>query len=324
MMKLCVIILNYRRAALTIECLRSLAGELAGRQDSRAVVIDNGSGDGSGEAIAAAIGANGWGGWARLIRSPVNVGFAGGNNIGFRSEEAELYLLLNSDARMEKGSIDAILASAQRHPEAALIGPRLQGPDGRPQVSCFRYRTPMSEFLAAAGTGVLDRVFSRWVVAGGLFDEPVEAQWVSFACILIRREVIDRIGPMDDAYFMYFEDIDYARRARRAGFRVLHDPTPRVVHLRGGTSSVKAALKSGSRVPTYYYESRSRYFAKFYGGVFGLAMTNVLWFAGRTIALARELLGNKRRHVCERESVDNWTNWLRPMRAPAAPGGGEL
>jgi GT2 family glycosyltransferase len=178
--------------------------------------------------------------------------------------------------------------------------------------------------LEAASTGVLDQWFSRWRVWTEVYDETVEPEWLSFACILIRRSVIDQVGLMDENYFMYFEDIDYSRQIRKAGWRILHDPAPKVVHIRGGTSSVKAAMKARRRVPRYYYESRSRYFAKFYGGVAGLWMTNILWLIGRSVAVLREWLGNKERDVCELEARDNWTNWLAPMRAPQPQRGGEL
>jgi N-acetylglucosaminyl-diphospho-decaprenol L-rhamnosyltransferase len=205
-----------------------------------------------------------------------------------------------------------------------MIGPRLEDPDGTAQVSCFRYRTPISEMLLAAGTGVLDRLFARWVVAIGVFDDPTETPWLSFACVLIRRRVIEQVGMMDEEYFMYFEDIDYSRRVREAGWGIVHDPRARAIHLRGGSSSVKSAMRRRARVPRYYYESRSRYFAKFYGGPAGLLLANVLWLTGRALAVLRELLRTKRPHSCAREAVDNWTNWSRPLRRPTLPEVGDL
>ena len=259
-----------------------------------------------------------------FIRSPKNRGFAGGNNIGFTTKVAENYLLLNSDSRPTEGSISQMLDTLERNPAVGAVGPRLQHPDGEPQISCFRYRTPISEMLEAAGTGVLDRWFANYRVWTEVYQKPVEPQWLSFACIMIRKAVIDQIGLMDEHYFMYFEDIDYSRQIRRAGWRILHDPRARVVHIRGGTSSVKAAMKARKRVPRYYYESRSRYFAKFYGGVPGLWMTNFMWLTGRSIAWLRETFGSKERDICELEARDNWTNWLAPMRPPAPQRGGEL
>ncbi len=325
MKRLAVIILNYRRAALTIDCLRSLEGEIAPQPDERHVVlIEQNSDDGSGDEIQRAIDSNGWGAWVTFVRSPRNLGFAGGNNLGMRTVEARNYLLFNSDARATPGCIKALLDALEAHPEVGAIGPRLQDPDGTPQISCFRYRSPLTEFLDAAGTGPLDRLFANRVIPMGVFDEPMEPQWESFACIMLRREMIEQIGPMDDKYFMYFEDIDYSLKIRSAGWKILHWPAAKVVHLRGGSSSVKSAMKARKRVPKYYYEARSRYYAKFYGGVAGLWMTNMLWMLGRAIAWSRETFGRKSPDVCEKEASDNWTNWLSPMRPPHTQAGGEL
>lgn len=324
MKTLCVVILNYRRGDLTIDCLRSLESEIPERDDRCVVVVDNASDDDSADRIAEAIKDNGWGSWAQLVRNPVNGGFAAGNNLGFKTVRARHYLLLNSDTHMLPGAIDKLLTIADKRPEAGLIGPRLQGPDGEAQISCFRYRSPISELLAAASTGPITWLFRRFVVAAPVSDVPIEPQWISFACVLLRRDVIEKIGYMDERYFMYFEDIDYSRRIRKAGWTVLHEPSARVVHLRGGSSSVKSALKNKKRVPRYYYESRTRYFAKFYGGALGLALTNALWLVGRVIALAREIVGRKQPHACLREGLDNWTNWLTPMKPPRLAKGGDL
>jgi len=322
--KLCVVILNYRRADLTLDCLHSLEQELADNTDCCAVVIDNGSDDQSAEQIASAIQTRSWNKWCQLVRSETNGGFAAGNNLGFRTTEAEAYLLLNSDTRVANGSIAQLLAIMKDNPRAGLIGPRLEGPDGEPQISCFRYRSPLTEFVAAAATGPVSRLLRSLDVGIGVCDEPFEPPWLSFAGVVIRRELIEQIGPMDDAYFMYFEDIDYCRQARRAGWKVLHDPSARIIHLRGGTSSVKSAIKNRERIPQYYYESRSRYFAKYYGGRVGLWFTNMLWMAGRVISGLREVAGNKKPHVCTFEARDNWTNWWKPMQRPVVPSGGDL
>lgn len=323
MKRLAVVILNYRRAALTIDCVKSLAPEMADHPDWHVVLIDNGSDDESGDVLEQAVRENNWDDWLTFVRSKDNTGFAGGNNIGFRTVEAEYYLLLNSDARVRHCAISTLLAEADAHPEAGLLGPELQDPDGTPQISCFRYRTPISEMLQAAGTGVIDSIFRNWVVAIPPEEAHQRLQWVSFACILIRRGVIEQIGDMDDGYFMYFEDIDFARRARKAGWQVRYVPKANVVHLRGGTSSVKSAIKERKRIPKYYYEARSRYFAKFYGGIFGLWFTNMLWLAGRTVSFVREVFG-KKPSVCAHEFRDNWTRALHPMKESVAPGGGDL
>jgi GT2 family glycosyltransferase len=323
MKRLAVVILNYRTAEMTIECLRTLVGEIALHPDRCAVVVDQSSGDGSADEIAEAIEKNGWSEWVTLIRSPDNLGFAGGNNLGMRSVEAKNYLLFNSDARTTPGAFDAMLDAIDSHSDVGAVCPRLQDPDGTPQISCFRYRTPLTEFLEAAGTGALDRMFANRLVPMGVFDQPMQPQWGSFACMMLKREVIERVGYMDDRYFMYFEDIDYARRMNRAGWRMLHWPAAKVVHLRGGSSSVKSAMKARARVPKYYYQARSRYYAKFYGGAIGLWLANLLWLCGRAIAWSRETFGRKVPDVCERQALDNWTNWLMPLRPHNMSRGGE-
>ncbi len=323
MKSLAVIILNYRRAELTIGCLESLAPEMSDHPDWCAVLVDNASDDGSADELERAINSNGWSQWLTFVRSPINTGFAGGNNIGFRTVQAEHYLLLNSDARVRHCAMTTLLGAAAANPRAGLIGPELQDPDATPQISCFRYRSPVSEMLAAAGTGVFDSMLRRFVVAIPK-DADSPPDWVSFACILIRRDVLEQVGEMDEGYFMYFEDIDFARRVRKAGWDVVYEPRAKVVHLRGGTSSVKAAIRKRQRIPRYYYEARSRYFAKFYGGIAGLVYTNAMWLAGRSVSLIREILRQKKSHTCLHEARDNWTNTLSPMKKSVAPGGGDL
>ncbi|HWB20455.1 MAG TPA: glycosyltransferase family 2 protein [Phycisphaerales bacterium] len=318
MKDLCVVIINYRQAALTADCLRSLAPDMARNPSWCAVLADNCSCDGSAEELESLIARENWS-WVTLVKSPVNGGFSAGNNIGFTTVQSRAYLLLNSDARVTPGALQCLLNTLNENPRAGLIGPRLQWPDGDAQISAFTNRNPVGEFLEAAGISLLDRLFNRFIVARPIPDSLSQSQWVSFACVLIRREVIDQIGLMDEGYFMYFEDIDYCRRAHRAGWIVLHQPSARVIHLRGGSSSVKSAIKSRARIPRYYYEARTRYFAKFYGGIFGVLLTNLCWLAGRCISWPRELLTRLAPSTCKREGFDNWTNFLSPMRHHSVP-----
>ena len=312
--RIAVILLNYRTPQLTLECLESLEGELDAEQDI-AVIVENGSQDGSVGAISGAIQRRGWGRWTRLLPSETNLGFAGGCNLGIRSVEADAYLLLNNDTLVRPGAMASLLRAAKEHPEAGIIGARLEHLDGTPQVSCFHYQSPVSECIQSAATGPVTRLLRRFNVPIPASDVPMEPDWVCFAAALIRREVIDQIGYLEDGYFLYFDDVDYCRRARRAGCRVLHWPEARVVHLVGRSNPLESSKAERRRKPRYYYESRARYFAKFYGRV-GLWAANLLWMAGRAVSLSRELVGNKRPHTCPREWLDNWMNWLHPFRPP--------
>ncbi len=303
-MRLAVVIVNYRTPDLVIDALASLEAELDPGRDV-AVVVDNDSGDGSADAIERAVEDRKWQAWARLVRSPVNGGFSAGNNAGIAAVAAELYLLLNSDAWVRPGAIGRLLDHASREPQAGLLSPRLEWPDGEPQISCFRWHTPVTELILAAGTGPVTRLFRRHEVPQPVQPGPSWPEWTSFACVLIRRKVLEAIGPMDEGYFMYFDDVDYCRRARAEGWRVLNCPDARVVHLRGGTSPVKSAAAVRKRLPAYYYASRARYYAKFYG-LPGLWAANLLWGLGRAIAGLRELVGHKQPHAAEAAWRDIW------------------
>ena len=308
--RLAIIIINFRTPDLTIDCLRSLTGEVALNPGVRTVVIDNHSSDDSPTLLSAALAAEKWG-WCTLIESPQNSGFAGGNNLGIRAIEADNYLLLNSDTVVRPGAITALLDAADKYPAAGVIGPRLEWPDARPQESCFHDLRPAHAFTAAAQTGLLERLIPRSYVGVPVSETPLDSDWTSFACALIRREVFEKIGLLDTGYFMYFDDVDFCRRARAAGWKILHWPAARVVHLRGKSGPVKSAGAARKQRPRYYYVSRARYYAKFYGTP-GLWLANSLWMLGRCVSWLRELLRTKQPHTCRRELLDNWINATHP------------
>lgn len=311
-MRLCIVIVNYRTPGLVLDALDSLEGQIEAGLDE-IIVVDNASGDGSAERLERAIAARGLTRFCRVLRADRNGGYSAGANLGIRSADANFYLLLSSDARVRKGAVLELLSQMQAHPGVGIAGPRLFGPEGTPQVSCFRDPTPVSELLSAAKSASLDRWLSGFQTALPLSDEPCEVPWLSFACVLIRREVIEKVGLLDEGYFMYFEDCDYCRAARAAGFRVRYFPSAQAVHMRAGASSIKGAVspsgapRTRQRAPRYVYASRTRYFRKGYGTL-GLLGANALWSLGRGVAWSRELLGRKTIHARHKEWLDNWTD----------------
>lgn len=318
MSKLAIIILNYKTPHLVIDCLQSLSSEVDA-EHHRVIVVDNASNDGSVDTIQGAIATNGWTDWSNVIPSPVNGGFSAGNNLGIKSIDAEAYLLLNSDTLVRPGAIATLLDTMEQHPEAGLISPRLEWPDATPQISCFRYQSPFSEFIASACTGLLTSLLNRFDVPLDVSERLTTPEWTSFACVLIRKEVIDQVGLMDEGYFMYYDDIDYCRQARKAGWEILHNPAAHVVHLRGGSSSVKSEMANRTRPRPYLYASRSRYFSKYYGP-FGLLMANGMWLLGRSVSLLRELVGQKQPHICDHTAQDIWMNWMNPLKPAFVAG----
>ncbi|SMC99218.1 hypothetical protein SAMN02746065_11934 [Desulfocicer vacuolatum DSM 3385] len=310
--RLSIIIINYCSFDLTLQCLTSLEHEIDPAKDV-VVLVDNNSPDGSGKIIEEKIIDNQWDSWISMVHSPVNGGFSWGNNLGIKTVKAQFYLLLNSDTIVRPGALSHLLDAMEHHPKAGLVSPRLEWPDATPQISCFNNHTPLSQTIDAAGTGPVTRLLKSYDVPMEVSDGPMYPPWTSFACVMIRHNVIREVGMMDDGYFMYFEDNDYCRRVWEKDWQILHQPRARVVHLRGGSSSVKSSLAKRKRLPHYFYASRTRYFAKF-TGTGGLFLANLLWTAGWLVAGIRERLGNKEPHNCQYSARDTWIQFTDPLK----------
>jgi N-acetylglucosaminyl-diphospho-decaprenol L-rhamnosyltransferase len=315
--ELAIVVVNFRTPVFVVECLKSLLPELE-TFNARVVLVDNHSADDSSDRIASWLSDNDPGQKVLFIRSKLNNGFSGGNNTGIRAIGAHYYLLLNSDTIIRPGSIAIMLDAAKQHEPLGLVSPRLEWPDGAGQESCFRFHSPISEFLGAAKTGLFDRLFGRFIVPLPVQTGPACPEWASFACVLIRREVLQQLGLLDEGFFMYFEDVEFCHRARKAGWKVLHHPDAHIVHLRGGSSPVKERTRLKKRLPRYYYESRARYFYLTYGWL-GLTAANLLWWLGRCISRGRQWLGRADKAAVERQWLDIWTNWFSPMRPYTHP-----
>ncbi len=310
MSNLAIVIINYRTGGMTVDCLASLEAEQQ-RVQFQVVVVDNASADESPDYIEQTIVDREWGRWVQLLRSEVNAGFSAGNNLGIASIHANAYLLLNSDTIVNPNAIYNLLGGMYRHPEAGLFGPRLIGSDSDAQTSCFRFPSFFSEVIRGACTGPVTRLLQRWNVSLPVMNQPMETPWISFAAVLIRREVLEKVGLMDDGYFMYFEDMDYCRRAQNAGWKIQFCPDSEIVHLQGQSSRLQELNASRQRRPTYYYAARSRYYRK-WSGRLGLIVANLGWCVGRIVGGMRDLLG-RNRTSCEREWRDNWLGWNRRM-----------
>jgi GT2 family glycosyltransferase len=301
--RVAAIVLNYRTPALSASCARSALASLDPERDVT-IVVDNASGDDSLEILRRDF-AGSSRPEVRVIETARNGGFAFGNNEGIRAVEADAYLLLNSDTVVRAGAVDLLFRFLEQQPRAGLVGPRLEWETGEAQQSGFRFHRPVTELIAGSATGPIQRLFARWDVPLPVSAEERRVEWVSFAAVMIRAEVIRAIGGLDEGYFMYFEDADYCRAATRAGFEVWQEPRARVVHLRGKSSPVKSLQAARKQLPRYYYASRARYFRKNFGAS-GLLAANLLWSAGRAVSWLRETFGTKEPHTVAHQLRDNW------------------
>ncbi len=310
--ELAIVIINYKTPAMTAACIQSVLPQIADR-NRHIVVVDNDSADGSVETLRDWITHCPQQRQITLLPSTRNLGFSGGNNLGMRAVEADHYLLLNSDTLVRDAALDILLETCALAPEIGLVSPRLEDEDGTAQISCFRFHTPISEFIDIANTGLITRLLRRFNTSLPLETAISYPQWTSFACILLRRAMIDDVGPMDEGYFLYYEDSDYCRMARAKHWLVANNPAAHVVHFRGGSAELKKRKKAKLRLPGYYFNSRCRYFRKHYGRS-GLLLANLLWMLGRSISLTRELIQRKPRAASERQWLDIWLNHPRPVK----------
>ena len=247
-----------------MDCLASLADELPA---GRVVVVDNGSDDGSAETLADAIRSRGWDRWAQLLPLDRNAGFAAGNNAALRQILAhprppDYCWLLNPDTVVRPGAGRALADSLDRNPRIGIVGSRLEGPDGTPQRSAFRFPSVLGEWENGFRFGPVSRLLRRHVVAPPVRSDAHVVDWVSGASLMVRRTVLDQIGLLDEGYFLYFEEVDLCRRAARAGWRCCYVPESRVVHLVSQSTGVDGGPARAQRKPKYWFASRRRYFAK--------------------------------------------------------------
>jgi N-acetylglucosaminyl-diphospho-decaprenol L-rhamnosyltransferase len=290
-----VVIVNYNTAPLVVDCLRSLRDE-AEELGLAVAVVDNASSDGSAERLHEAVAENGWGDWVELIDAGRNGGFAAGNNVALRRLLAgavppEFILLLNPDTVVRPGAVARLIDFLDARPAAGIAGSRLENPDGTAQRAAFRFPSVAGEFENGLRFGAVSRLLARAVVAPPPRAEAHPADWVCGASLLIRSAVLERVGLLDEGFFLYFEEVDLCRRARAAGWECWHVPESRVVHLVGQATGMNAPRPT-RRVPAYWLAARRRYFLKHHGRLRTLA-ADLMWALGRASWRVRRRLQRK-------------------------------
>ena len=295
--RLTVVVLNYRTPALTVACLHSLVSEVASLPGTHVVVVDNASNDGSVEQIQSAITTENWGDWVTFMPLERNGGYASGNNAAIRpalaSEPPSDYIfLLNPDTVIRPGAIKALLRFMEEHPEVGIAGSRLEDPDGTPQRSAFRFPNLFSEFEGGLRLGFVSKLLSKWIVAPPVSDVAHQTDWVAGASMIIRRQVFEDAGLMDEKYFLYYEELDFCLAAQRAGWSCWYVPESRVVHYVGQSSGITDTKSRPKRRPTYWFDSRRRYFVKNYGWGFAV-LAESAWIMGFALWRLRRAIQQK-------------------------------
>jgi N-acetylglucosaminyl-diphospho-decaprenol L-rhamnosyltransferase len=213
---LSIVIVSFNAGADLQACLLSLKkGPPAG--DHEIIVVDNESTDGSAAAAERIPG-------VRVIRMGRNAGFAAANNAGIRASRGNLLLLLNGDTLVPPGALDRLLERLSATEAAAVAGPRLVDAEGRPELSFGRMISPLNEYRQKHRT-------PAWIEAETAREHFVD--WVSGACLLVRRAEAEAAGLLDERFFLYTEDVDFCHAIRKRGGKVLFTPVATITHLRG-------------------------------------------------------------------------------------------
>ena len=295
-----IVVVTYKSAALTVDCLRSIAVERETTASTlRCVVVDNASGDAP--AVAEAIAANGWQAWARVVTAPRNGGFAYGNNLGLKEVErdgrVDFVHLLNPDTVLRPGAIDALISFLRDHPRAGIAGGIFENGDGSEWAIAFRFPTLLGEIEQGVRLGLVTRLLARSCVPMDMGAAAAAVDWVSGASMMVRREVFDRIGGLDETFFLYFEETEFCHRAKAAGYEVWYVPASRVVHIAGQSTKVTERNVGPRRLPPYWFDSRRLYFTLTHGAAYAALADAAAIVAGWAGLVKSALLGRLGQHV---------------------------
>jgi GT2 family glycosyltransferase len=288
---LSIVILNYNTRDHLAACLRSLHNEGSisqadGSIQCEVLVVDNASSDDSADMVSAEFP------WVELIRSTRNGGYAYGNNLALRRARGAAVLLLNPDTVVPPGAIAGLLDRLLAHPEAGVVGPKLLRSDGSMHLACRRsFPTPSVAFYRLSGlSGLWPRNprFGQYNLTYLDPDLAIEVDAVCGACLLMRREVLDRVGLLDERFFLYGEDLDWCLRVRQAGWTVRYEPGI-VIHHQHGAASRKRALRTTFhffRAMDLFY--RKHYVSRYHPLVTGAVRTAI--YGALAVAMCRAFL----------------------------------
>lgn len=305
---LSIVIVSWNVCELLHRCLASLA---SGRETLavEVIVVDSGSADGSAEMVRRDFPG------VQLIARPDNVGFPRGNNIAIQQSTGRYILLLNPDTEVVGAALSTMVNYLDQNLTVGAVGAQLRYPDGRVQSSRRRFPTLATALFEStwlqpvAPSRLLDKYFMR--------DRPDDAvsdvDWLMGACLMVRRQVIEEVGALDEAYFMYSEELDWCRRIKTAGWRVVYLPTAQVIHHEGKSSEQAVTARHIN-----FNQAKLRYFRKYHGRLACLVLrlwllANYAWQMG--LEGAKGLVGHKR--PLRRQRVSAYWQVLRSGLRPA-------
>lgn len=283
-----VVIINWNTKQLLDECLASVY-EHGCAYSFQVTVVDNASSDGSPEMVEEKYPQ------VHLIRNTQNVGFAKANNQAFASSQADYYLLLNSDTFVTAQALTALIDAMENDPTLGALGPELPQPQGTLKAhSCGYLPTIPTVFAHYFGLTRLPflapRIKGFHLLPGQVRAKLVEVEWLSGACLVVRRQVVEQCGPLDEKYFMYAEDLEWCQRIARGGWRIGFLPESVVFHYIGASDDqADPSTKWVENLVNFYRRDHSRLHARILALIFAIGL-----LARGGVAVARYGLTKRR------------------------------
>lgn len=324
-MDLSIIIVSWNVADLLADCLDSIAAAPVIRvapdgtphgtfgPSAEVIVVDSGSTDGSAARVQADYP------WVRLLAQTENVGFTRGNNLGLAASEGRCLLLLNPDTIIHGTALNVLINTLDTHPDAGIVGPHVLNADGTTQSTRRRFPTVLTGIFEStwlqgwAPRHILDRFYVTDQPDDGIYD----VDWVQGCALAARRVVYEQIGPLDEGYIMFSEELDWCRRAKQAGWRVLYVGDAHITHYGG-----KSTEQVEARKHIHFQQSKLRYYRLYHGrGVaFALRLFLLLSYIEQ-IALegCKALVGSQR--PLRRTRITTYVQIVRALagRGPSVP-----
>jgi len=292
-----VVSVNYKTPDLAIESIKSVLLQKNELPNINMYIVDNDSRDGSLDKLQTFASDNKLT-WVNVIDAKTNAGYAAGNNVALRKilkapNKPDYIWFLNPDTCLRENAAINLIQYMEEH-GVSVVGSRLEDQDGTPQISNFNFPGVLSELASGARFRPLDTVLKNKLVRREVTDEPEACDWLAGASLMMKREVIESIGLMDEIYFLYFEELDYCLLANRSGYQCWYVPDSKVFHAVGASTGISDKRKAAPRRPKYWFDSRRRYFLKNFGPL-KLALADTLFILGYSSWLARSFLFAKKK-----------------------------
>jgi N-acetylglucosaminyl-diphospho-decaprenol L-rhamnosyltransferase len=308
MPNLSIVVVSWNVRNLLRRCLASVATS-RDELPIEVIVVDSASADGSADMVEAEFP------WVQVLRQNENVGFSRGSNLGLAEASGRILLLLNPDTEVVADALARMVHYLEAHSRVGALGPMLLYPDGRIQSSRRRFPTLATALFESTWLQPVapPSLLRRYYVLDRPDDAISEVDWVTGACLMVRREAYEAAGPLDEGYFMYSEEMEWQRRIQTTGWRIIYYPEAKVIHHEGKSSEQVAAERH-----IYFQSSKLRYFYHYHGRLAGRLLRAFLLLSYTwqlLLEAGKGALGHKR--PLRRQRVAAYWQVLRTGLPPA-------